>query len=86
MEVNLTDSAKEDIRFFSRSGQKDILKKIEKLLEELKQNPYSGTGKPEQLRYELSGKWSRRIYKEHRMIYVVQGDVVFVESLKGHYL
>ena len=85
MELNLTDSARNHILLFSKSGQKDILRKIEKLLEELKKNPYSGTGKPEALKYELSGKWSRRINKEHRLVYSIQGDIVFIESLKGHY-
>lgn len=85
MELNPTDSAKEHITFFLRSGQKDILKKIKKLLEELKQNPYSGTGKPEQLKYDLSGKWSCRVNKEHRLVYSIHGNIVIIESLKGHY-
>ncbi|MBY0244003.1 MAG: Txe/YoeB family addiction module toxin [Sphingobacteriaceae bacterium] len=66
-------------------GNKTILTKIFVLLDEIYENPFSGTGKPEALKYHLSGAWSRRINKEHRMVYSVQDDVVTILSLKGHY-
>lgn len=69
MELSLTEKAQEDIRYFSKTGQKSILKKIETLLSEIEQTPYSGTGKPEALKHQYSGVWSRRINKEHRIIY-----------------
>ncbi len=55
------------------------------LLNEIAEHPYEGTGKPESLKYELSGYWSRRITKEHRLIYEVDGDRVLILSAKGHY-
>lgn len=55
------------------------------LLNEIAEYPYEGTGKPEFLIYELSGYWSRRITKEHRLIYEIDGDRVLILSTKGHY-
>jgi toxin YoeB len=85
MELRLTDSAKEDIRFFVRSGQKSVLKKIEILLTEIKSDPFTGTGKPELLKHNLSGQWSRRITREHRLIYEMKEDHILVHSARGHY-
>lgn len=83
--LDFTDKAKEDIANHQKTGNKSVLKKLFTLLEELEHHPYSGTGKPELLKYELSGLWSRRINKEHRLIYEVEGDIVFILSAKGHY-
>jgi toxin YoeB len=55
------------------------------LLEELTEHPFDGTGKPELLKYELAGLWSRRINQEHRLVYQVFDDVVVILSAKGHY-
>ena len=55
------------------------------LIKEIQRTPYSGTGKPEQLRYALSGYWSRRIDGEHRIVYKVEGDAVFIAQLRYHY-
>lgn len=85
MELRLTDTAKEDIRFFNRSGQSHIVKKIEKLLISIKETPFRGIGKPEPLKHQYSGKWSRRIDHEHRLIYAVEGDVIYIYSVKEHY-
>jgi toxin YoeB len=61
--------------------------KIKKMLIEITQNPYRGTGKPEALKYNLQGLWSRRINQEDRMIYKVEEECVkvLIISLKGHY-
>jgi len=85
MELRLTDTAKEDIRFFLKSGQTSVVKKIEKLLESIQETPFTGIGKPEPLKHQYAGKWSRRIDSEHRIIYEVDGNVILVYSLKGHY-
>lgn len=85
MELELTEVAKDDVKFFIKSGQIQIVKKIEKLLIAVKENPFEGIGKPEQLKYKYSGKWSRRIDGEHRMIYDVFENVITIYSLKGHY-
>jgi toxin YoeB len=85
MELKLTDTAKEDIKFFVKSGQTNIVKKIEKLLISIKETPFNGIGKPEPLKYEYSGKWSRRVDGTHRIIYGVEGDTIYIHSVKGHY-
>jgi toxin YoeB len=84
--LEVTDKALEDISFHKKAGNKPIIKKLFKLFEELTEHPFSGTGKPEPLKYELAGTWSRRINKEPRLIYEVKDDIVFILSVKGHYL
>jgi toxin YoeB len=85
MELVITDTAKDDIRFFLKSGQTNLVKKIEKLLVSIKETPFTGIGKPEPLKHEYSGKWSRRISSEHRIIYEVKDSSIFILSAKGHY-
>lgn len=62
-----------------------IQKKITKLLESIAKTPFSGIGKPEPLKHELSGYWSRRISDEHRIIYTVKNNRIKVISLRFHY-
>lgn len=85
--VLLTQQAKDDIAKHKKSGNKVSEAKIKKILEELKENPFYGTGKPEQLKHQLRGFWSRRINQKDRIIYSVEEEVVTVEvvSAMGHY-
>lgn len=83
--IEYTPQAKEDIAYFKKSGQSGILKKIRNLIESVQQNPFEGIGKPEPLKHDLSGCWSRRINKEHRLVYEVSDQKVFILSAKGHY-
>jgi len=85
MEVVLFDQARKDIVFWKKSGQKQIMTRITILLNDIQKHPYSGTGKPEELKYELSGWWSRRIDREHRLIYRVINDEIHVLSMRYHY-
>jgi toxin YoeB len=55
------------------------------LLEAIQQEPFVGIGKPEPLKHNLSGKWSRRIFQEHRLVYDVIDNVITVYSLRQHY-
>ena len=71
MDLTFTQRAKEDRSYWDKSGDLVIKKRIKALLQALVANPYGGTGKPEPLKYELSGCWSRRINREHRIIYKV---------------
>ena len=64
---------------------KDNYKKIISLIKEIKRNPYEGSGKPEQLKYQFSGYWSRRINLEHRLVYKVDEVQIVIISCKGHY-
>jgi toxin YoeB len=84
--IDITKQAQSDIDFHKKSGNKAVLKKINTLFEELTEHPFTGTGKPEALKYELNGFWSRRINHEHRLVYEVIGDVIVVIiAAKGHY-
>lgn len=85
MEIKYLPQADEDLAYWARTGNKPMLKKIAQLTRAILENPYAGIGKPEALKYELTGKWSRRITQEHRYVYQIQGQTLFVFSLKGHY-
>ena len=74
-----------DLLFWKKSGEKAILKKISQLLKAIIENPISGIGKPEQLKHNLSGLWSRRINSEHRIIYEIIDSKILIHSLRGHY-
>lgn len=83
----INDKAKTHLENWSRSGQKKTLLKIRQLFSELKEHPRTGTGKPEQLRGDAAGYWSRRIDKKNRLVYSIHDEVVTVEviSAAGHY-
>ncbi|MBT3209358.1 MAG: Txe/YoeB family addiction module toxin [Bacteroidetes bacterium] len=85
MEIEYTPQSKEDLHFGKKSNKIAVLKKIRILLEVIVQNPYEGIGKPEALKFNLTGCWSRRINKEHRIVYEVFDDRIIVHSLRGHY-
>ena len=68
-----------------QSLDKKILKKINNLIKDIKRDPFDGTGKPEPLKYELSGCWSRRISDEHRLVYEVAEYSIVIVSCKYHY-
>ncbi len=86
--VVLRSKADSDIRALIKSGDKSSIRKIYRILEELEQNPRTGTGNPEQLKHQLSGFWSRRINKKDRLIYEIIEEPdkkVVVISALGHY-
>jgi toxin YoeB len=85
MEIVLLPKAEEDLSFWVKSGNKTILRKISELTRAIIDDPYKGTGKPEALKYQLVGKWSRRISNEHRYVYSIEKDTLKIYSLKGHY-
>lgn len=62
-----------------------ILKKIHELIRDIERNGYTGIGKPEALRHELSGYWSRRISESDRLIYKIQDDIIYIIGCKSHY-
>lgn len=64
---------------------KETFKKIDQLLRDIRRDSFQGLGKPEPLKHRFKGYWSRRISLEHRLIYRVESNVIFVASLKGHY-
>jgi toxin YoeB len=64
---------------------KKVFKKILELIKDIQREPFSGRGKPEPLKYELQGYWSRRITDEHRLVYKVEEDLLIILSCKYHY-
>ena len=85
MRVVLLPQAKLDLEFWKKTNNKSVLLKITKLVDSIVESPYQGIGKPEALKHNLSGKWSRRIDKANRFIYFIEGNELNVYSLKGHY-
>jgi toxin YoeB len=87
MEIKLLKQEKADLEYWKKSGNTAIMKRITALLKDIAEHPYTGIGKPEQLKFDLAGKWSRRINAEHRIIYTVKDDmlIVYVLSMKYHY-
>lgn len=85
MQIKYLPQADEDLEYWIKNGNKTILKKIAQLTRAIIENPYKGIGKPEALKYDLALKWSRRINQEHRYVYLVVDDTLYVYSLKGHY-
>ncbi|WP_240049361.1 Txe/YoeB family addiction module toxin [Mucilaginibacter psychrotolerans] len=61
MEIELFGDAEDDLKYWQKSGNKVVQKKIHRLLTDIRAHPFEGIGKPEALKYNLSGKWSRRI-------------------------
>ena len=85
MEIILLPDAEADLNYWKKIGSKTILKKIANLVEAVTKQPFSGIGKPEPLKHQLSGCWSRRINAEHRFVYEIQDNKLLIHSLKGHY-
>lgn len=85
--IVLSEQARKEYLYFFKSGNKVIVNKITALLKDISEHPYTGIGKPEALKYQLAGKWSRRINSEHRIIYSVRDDIieVYVFSMRYHY-
>lgn len=86
MEIVYKSEAIIDIEFWKSSGNKRVQRKISELIEDIRAHPKTGIGKPEQLKFELSGKWSRRIDRKNRIIYEIKDNQIDILSLRGHYL
>jgi toxin YoeB len=83
MEIVFLPEAIKDLAFWKNN--RATLKRITQIIQSIQQTPYNGIGKPEVLKYNLSGCWSRRINQEHRIIYEVVDNKVLIHSLRGHY-
>lgn len=78
------DPGWEDYLYWQKNDKK-ILKKVNTLIKEIERTPYEGSGKPEALKYDLIGWWSRRINIEHRLVYKVEEDAVIILQYRYHY-
>jgi len=84
MKIVWTQNAWEDYLYWQKNDKK-MVKRINDLIKEIKSNPYCGIGKPEPLKFDLVGKWSRRIDLEHRFIYEVKGAQLIIYAVRYHY-
>ena len=82
--IVFSQTALNQLTSFKAGNQKLVFKVLE-LIEDIQKNPWSGIGKPEPLKHDLTGYWSRRINDEHRLIYKVTPDEIVIFSCSGHY-
>ena len=85
MRLTFSDDAWDDYIFWQTTDRK-ILKRINTLIKDIKRNPFDGIGKPEPLRFHLSGFWSRRIDEEHRLVYTIENEQILIASCRYHYV
>jgi len=84
MKIVFLDQGWEDYLYWQNTD-KALLKKINALIKEIERTPFEGSGKPELLRHNLAGYWSRRINLEHRLIYKIDKDTVVIYQCRYHY-
>ena len=84
MNKQFTDEAWKDYLYWFETDKKQV-KKINDLIKEIERTPFEGIGKPEALKFNLKGFWSRRIDHEHRIVYKIESEVLFLVSLRFHY-
>jgi toxin YoeB len=82
--VGWTDNAWEDYLYWQKEDPQ-ILDEINNLIEECRRHPFTGTGKPEPLSNNLTGYWSRRINREHRLVYLPEDKAIYVVACRYHY-
>lgn len=85
MIIAWTDSAWDDYLYWQKNDKK-VLKRVNDLVKDIKRHPETGNGKPEQLKFSLAGKWSRRINCEHRLVYQPIDDMVIIFQCRCHYV
>ena len=84
MKLIFSKHAWDDYLYWQRTDKK-IAKRINVIIKDIKRNKYEGIGKPEPLKHNLSGYWSRRINSAHRIVYKIEGNSIFIAQLRYHY-
>lgn len=84
MRLVFSEEAWEDYQYWQRTDKK-TLRRVNELIRDIARNQHQGLGKPEPLRHNLAGYWSRRIDSEHRLVYRIEGDDVLIAQLRYHY-
>jgi len=79
-----SENAWDDYLYWQRNNPK-LLKRINSLIKDIQRQPFEGVGKPEPLKHNFSGYWSRRITDEHRIIYKLENDSLMIAQLRYHY-
>ena len=84
MKLVFADEAWDDYLYWQKQDRK-MVARINKLIQAVRRDPFTGVGKPEPLKHALAGFWSRRITDEHRMVYRVEGESLLIAQLRYHY-
>ena len=84
MNIMFLDDGWEDYLYWQKTDKK-ILHRINQLIKEIQRSPFAGMGKPEPLKFDMSGVWSRRINQEHRLIYQVKDEYIVIVQCCYHY-
>ena len=84
MKLTFSSKAWANYLYWQKTDQ-SMITRINRLIKDIQREPYIGIGKPEPLKHSLFGYWSRRINDEHRIVYKVLGDQIFIAQLKYHY-
>ena len=84
MKLIFAEPAWQDYLYW-QTQDKQMLKRINQLIQEIMREPFAGIGKPEPLKHALSGYWSRRINDEHRIVYKLENDALLIAQLRYHY-
>lgn len=84
MNFDFSPRALEELAHWKKSDAR-MVKRIQTLLQAIEADPFAGIGKPEPLRFDMQGTWSRRIDQKHRLIYTIEGDTCYVLKCRGHY-
>ncbi len=84
MRIIFSSRAWEEYQYWQATDRR-VLKRVNELIKHVCREPFRGPGKPEPLRHALSAYWSRRINEEHRLVYKVEGDAVYIVQVRYHY-
>ena len=84
MQVIYATRAQEDRDYWEKTNN-TIIKRIDKLIDDIKQHSFVGIGKPEPLKFDKAGYWSRRITKEHRLVYKIANGKIYIAQCRYHY-
>lgn len=84
MKLRFVESAAQDLAYWKEANPK-VVERIKALIESIQATPFAGIGKPEALKHDLAGFWSRRINKEHRLVYRIERDEIVVIQCRFHY-
>ncbi len=84
MTLSWADAAWDDYLYWQRTDNK-VLLRINLMIKEIKRQPFKGIGKPEPLKHDWSGYWSRRINREHRLVYKVEKNILYIAQCRYHY-
>jgi toxin YoeB len=84
-EILFNNDALKQYNYWKKTNNIKIVNKIKKLIIDIQEHPFTGIGKPEALKNNYSGLWSRRINNEHRLVYSIENDAIIIVQCRFHY-